>query len=422
MQKKMRAVFLLTLVTLAILSIGCYFPVFHSPTVTATFIPSPSNTPEQTTTRTPEILETPPITSGPFNLVAIVNQVIAGTTRSLITTEDGSLWLTTDKGVVKITDMGLSVYLSDMVGKIAGVDSSGRVWVVNEDMSQIAAWNGKAGIIYGSDSGWAPVSVINYPYVRGGKTDPLGRVWFATSQDVRFFEGNFWTVVTPQEMGMEPTRQEDLMPNYTVFILKDGSIWVAECDWGGPGPFGGQGIRWLDNGTWKGKSSPVASGCATAVAEDSTGHVWAGVENSLWRYDPVSDTWEEFPPPESPIADMRFGFVNSISVDPDDTVWSILVLCGGASCYGNSVLYHLQDETWNQIGEVSEFDYGYWGPLFDATGIAWIFWTGGIYRIQGDAPELVSPLAGRQSTIDGNGKLWLVAPYEEQDALWVLSE
>jgi ligand-binding sensor domain-containing protein len=54
-----------------------------------------------------------------------VNQVIAGTTRSLITTEDGSLWLTTDKRVVKITDMGLSVYLSDMVGKIAGVDSSG---------------------------------------------------------------------------------------------------------------------------------------------------------------------------------------------------------------------------------------------------------------------------------------------------------
>jgi hypothetical protein len=107
---------------------------------------------------------------------------------------------------------------------------------VNEDMSQIAAWNGKAGIIYGgSDSGWAPVSVINYPYVRGGKTDHWGGYGLANFQDVRFFEGNFWTVVTPQEMGMEPTRQEDLMPNYTVFILKDGSIWVAECDWGGPG-------------------------------------------------------------------------------------------------------------------------------------------------------------------------------------------
>jgi hypothetical protein len=421
MRNKKRAVFLFTLVTLALFSIGCNFPVLQSPTETSTSIPSPTNTLEQTATQTPEILETPPITSGPFNLVAIVNQVITGTVDSLIATEDGSLWLTTDKGVVKVTDMGLSVYLSGMVGKIAGIDSSGRVWVVNEDMSQIAAWNGKAGTIYGSDSGWTPVSLMNYPYVRGGRTDPLGRVWFATSQDVRFLEGNLWTVISPQEMSMEPTTQEDLMPDYNVFILKDGNVWVAECDWGGPGPFGGQGIRWLDNGIWKGKSSPVASGCATTVAEDSAGHVWVGVENSLWCYDPASDTWEEFSPPESPIAEMRFGFVNFIAVDPDDTVWTTLVLCGGASCFGSSVLYHLRDETWNQIGEVSEFDYGYWGPLFDAAGTPWIFWTGGIYRIQGNTPELVSPLAGRLGAIDGNGKLWLVAPYEGQDALWVMN-
>jgi hypothetical protein len=108
----------------------------------------------------------------------------------------------------------------------------------------------------------------------------------------------------------------------------------------------------------------------------------------------VSDTWEEFPH-LNPIADMRFGFVNSISVDPDDTVWSILVLCGGASCYGNSVLYHLQMKL-EPDRRSQRIRYGYWGPLFDATGIAWIFWTGGIYRIQGDAPELVSPwLAGK---------------------------
>jgi hypothetical protein len=158
------------------------------------------------------------------------------------------------------------------------------------------------------------------------------------------------------------------------------------------------------------------------LAEDSAGIVWVGVENSLWRYDPASDTWEEFAPPESPIAEMRFGFVNSIAVDPDDSVWPILVLCGGASCFGNSVLYHLQDGSWNQIGEASEFDYGYWGPLFDAAGTPWIFWTGGIYRISGDTPELVSPLAGRLGTIDSSGKLWLLAPYEGQDALWVSSE
>ncbi len=422
MQGKRCIVFLVTLASLALLSIGCNFPALQSPTETPTRLPSPSNTPEQTATETPEIPEATPIVSGPFTMVIFVDDVIAGTVDSLITTEDGVLWLTTDKGVVKITDSGLSIYLSGMVGKIAGIDSSGRVWVVSEDMSQIAAWNGETGVIYGSDSGWTPLSPVNYPYVNGGKTDSLGRVWFATSQDVRVFEENHWTVIIPQIMSMNPTTQEDLMQHYDVSLLNNGTIWVSECDWGGPGPFGGQGARWLDNGTWKGADSPVATGCANALAEDSAGNVWVGVDKSLWRYDPVSDLWKEFASPEPPVADTHVGFVNSLSVDANDTVWSILELCGGASCYVDSVLYHLQDEVWTQVGEPSGYDNGYWGPLFDAEGTPWFYWTDGIYRMQGDTPELVSPLAGRYGAIDKNGALWIIASYEGRDALWVKSE
>jgi hypothetical protein len=119
---------------------------------------------------------------------------------------------------------------------------------------------------------------------------------------------------------------------------------------------------------------------------------------------------------------MRYGFIDSLAVDSYDTVWPVLVLCGGASCYGNSVLYHFHDELWTQVGEVGEFDAGYWGPLFDATGNAWLQWDGGIYQIRGDSPELVSPLAGRFGTMDNNGRVWFVAPDNGRDTLWVLDD
>jgi hypothetical protein len=108
-------------------------------------------------------------------------------------------------------------------------------------------------------------------------------------------------------------------------------------------------------------------------ATDSIGRTWAGVDSHLWRYDPASDNWYEFAAPDPPIADMRFGFIDSLAIDADNSAWPVLILCGGASCYGNSVLYHFHDEQWTQVGEVGEFDGGYWGPVFDAAGMAWLY-------------------------------------------------
>lgn len=424
-----REVFLSMLVTIAMLSMGCRLTALQVPTVTPKVVPSPTLSLVPAPTGTPFNLPTstnppnPDSTSGPFRMVNPVDEVLSGTFEALVSTADGTVWLITELGVARLVESTWTATLTSFSGKIAGIDSIGRVWVVNADATQISAWKGQAWIHYGVDAGWTPLTDGTYKNVRGGQSDLLGRIWFGTSQDVRVFDGNRWTVYTPQEMGMEPSMNgDDIETRFEVTVLRSGMVWVSECDWGGPGPFGGQGIRWFDKGAWQGASSPVDSGCAIAIADDSIGHVWAGVDRTLWRYDPASGEWIASTPPESPIAEMHFRFIDSLIVDPHDTVWPVLVLCGGASCYGNSVLYHFHDELWTQVGEVGEFDAGYWGPIFDAEGMPWLYWDGGIYQIKGEVPELVSPLAGRFGSMDQSGRLWFVVSNRGRDTLWVLDD
>jgi hypothetical protein len=341
---------------------------------------------------------------------------------------DGGLWAITEQGIARWVDDSWSLYLADYTGKLAGIDGSGRVWVLSEDGSEISAWDGAPSgdggswTTYGADEGWTPLAEAWYYHANGGRSDTLGRLWFATSQDVRVFDGARWIVIAPADMGMtEPPIDEELIITFGIAISENGTVWVRECEWGGPGPFGGRGVRWFDGSTWHGADSPVASGCATVIAEDDTGHVWMGVEEDLWRYDPASGAWTEFEPPESPVEGMRFGFLDNLRVDPSGDPWPMIVLCGGASCYGSIALYRVHDGTWTQIGDVAEYDGVQWGPIFDTDGTPWIFWDGGnVYRIIDDTPELMASLYTRSAVMDGSGRVWFLAWHNGQDWLWTL--
>lgn len=388
---------------------------------------TPSSSPTETHLPPPLITESATpirvnITSGPFKMVIPLAEIVTGSVESLSSTSDGSIWLITHKEVVRILENDLDVYLDYYAGQFVGADSKGRVWIVSEDTSQISAWNGNTWKTYGADSGWIPLDTDLFWEVYPGLSEFQGNLWLATSQDTRSFDGEKWAVFTRQNMGMVPPLYEDLMPRFTVKVFENGIVWVGGCDWGGPGPSGGGGLRWLENGIWQGESSPGDTGCVNNFVEDSSGRVWVGIDSGLWRYDPASGEWQEFELPESPIQDMRFGFIDSLAVDAQDEVWPVMVLCGGASCFGNCVLYHLVNEQWQQVGQVGEYDYGYWGPVFDATGNPWIHWEGGIYRIVQGIPELESPLLGRVSTVDIYGRIWHIASYENRDMLWVMDE
>jgi hypothetical protein len=388
--------------------------------------PQPPSTPVLLPTRTKQrTLDSSPTAGrdpGPFRLVRVVEEILPGSFVSLSADADGTLWLVTDTAVARGKDADMTVYLPGYSGTFVGVDQEERVWVTDEDFSQISAWNGETWSTYGMDEGWLPLDDGYSQYVSGGQSDPSGRVWFATSQDIRVFDGGRWMAYTPQELGMESLLNEEMDHVFYVTVLPNGMVWVGECDWSGPGPFGGGGVRWLDGQTWRGVSSAGASGCATGIVHDGLGRVWAGLDDNLWRYDPASDVWSKHPFPESPVAGMRFRFAHSLAVDPHEEVWPMLALCGGGSCYGDVVLYHLQEDAWNQIGSTAEYDYYYWGPVFDSTGAAWLRWEEGILRINNDAPEVVSSLPAVSGSRDAFGRIWIVAPYENRLALWLLED
>ncbi|MBN1976189.1 MAG: hypothetical protein JW918_02210 [Anaerolineae bacterium] len=389
-------------------------------TPTSTSIP-PTLTPTSRPTKTPAPTATPTSTPIPlpemFHPAIPADEVLGGIER-LCSSPDGGLWAITEEGIAKLEDGSWSLYLSDYTGELAGIDSSGRVWVLGEDGGEISAWNGGDWTTYGADEGWTPLAESWYYYASGGQSDALGRLWFATSQDVRVFDGERWIVFSPEDMGMGPPVGEDLDIVFGVAILESGAVWVRECEWGGPGPFGGRGVRWFEGSVWHGADSPVASGCATEIVEDGAGNVWLGVEEKLWRYDPASGAWTEFAPPEPPI-DGRFGFLDSLAVDPSGDPWPMIVICGGASCYGNVALYHVHDGAWTQIGDVAEYDLQ-WGPFFGADGAPWVFWGWGVYRIVEDTPEFMAPLYARSVVTDGSGRVWFLAWYEGRDWLWML--
>jgi hypothetical protein len=391
------------------------FPPAPTPTPRPTRTPHPTGTPKPTLTPTLTPTPLPDI----FRPVIPIDEESLGNSRELHTSPDGTLWLITEQSVARLLDDTWSVYLSDYAGHVAGIDATGRVWVISEDNSQISAWDGGSWTVYGAEEGWTPLADTWYHYASGGQSDAMGRLWFGTSQDVRVFDGERWTVIPPEGMGMGPPMNEWLGGEFKVSILNSGAVWVLECDWGGPGPFGGRGARWFDGTTWHGADSPVASGCATVITEDDAGRVWMGVEENVWRYDPASGAWAKFAPPEPPI-EGRFGFLEHLAVDSSGDPWPMIVICGGASCYGKIALYHVHDGVWTQIGDVAEYDIQ-WGPIFDADGTPWVFWDdGSVYRIVQDTPELMSSLYARSAVVDGSGRVWFLAWYDGRAWLWML--
>ncbi|MGC9357241.1 MAG: ligand-binding sensor domain-containing protein, partial [Anaerolineae bacterium] len=407
-------------------------PIFTPiPTHTPTITPYPTRTPIPTQTPTPSPTPTP--LPAIFQQIIPIEEVLPGDFERLHTSSDGTLWLITDEGIARMQEGIWSTYLEDSTAGLVGIDGDGRAWVVSEDTGQISAWDGTTWTVYGDDEGWLPVPLDDgwHREVKWGESDGAGGFWIATSRDVRFFDGEQWTIYTPEEMNMDEVGREELLAAFTLKIAKrSGTVWVGECDWAPPGPTGGQGLRWFDSSTdlttggqgWHGDDAPTASGCVATIAEDKAGHVWAGVGANLWRFDPVSGEAPEFgvqtqfePPDEPPVGWQRYGSINQITLDPTGDPWVTMLLCGGACC-DNLVLYHIHNGTWTPIGEVGLPI----GAFIDVAGTSWYIGSSGVQRVAGTALEMVVPLRVRSVVVDEAERVWFVARYRGALWLWVL--
>jgi hypothetical protein len=48
------------------------------------------------------------------------------------------------------------------------------------------------------------------------------------------------------------------------------------------------------------------------ITEDQAGHIWLGIGNSLWRYDPVTDMWTDFPTDEPLLTEAHHRYITSV--------------------------------------------------------------------------------------------------------------
>lgn len=367
--------------------------------------------------------------AGPFRKVALVDPelIVDWMPLKFELLLDGGLRLTTDAGYATFRDGAWDTHLLTLSLGILGVDANDRVWSFASE--SVIGYQSGGGQFTPASNGWLPVEDWTSLRRHGVVSDAQGQVWVVTGEDVRVFDGEKWTTYTQEAMGMPPMSDEDFGVEFTLtYVESRQQMWVGRCDWGGPGPGGGGGVRWFDGQAWRGSQTQVAGGCVTAIAADAEGRVWIGQDHGgVWLFDQTTGNWRQHDLPEP--EEMRKGYPIFLILDPSGDPWLLSGLCGGASCDARRALYHFQDGDWAEVAGLSGYSegqlYNVLAPplLFDGAGTPWFFFGGMAFRIEDD--RLVEPPDAELYTWTGDtdtaGQLWLIAQSKENSpALWVL--
>ena len=393
------------------------------PSATATRKPVQPTRPPRTPTPGPTI----EVTDGPFRLVATIAPAIDGSVYDLRMdpAAPGVLQLITEHGYMGVrTEDGRTWSQAAYPEAIViGVDATGFIWMLRDGGDAIYATDGQSDRAYGPESGWTPVEDYRELAGNGVVDDPLtpGDIWLATEQDIRRFDGARWTLFTRDDMSMAAPETEDMFPEYVVAVLgTPPTLWAYGCDWGGPGPVGGPGARWLNGDTWRGADSPVASGCITHIVPDPAGRLWVARDTGLVRFDPATDEWEQFILPV-PAGVRGLGYTVELPLDPAGNPWPLMTTCGGASCEADTVRFRLAGGEWVLVPEpVEVYDYAN-QVVFDYGGRPWQFVMGGAFRMEEDAWVEVAQFGVGLTARDADGRLWVLGgPEEGPVGIWEL--
>jgi hypothetical protein len=354
---------------------------------------------------------------GPFQIEASIQTVVSGENRQLIIFPDGKLGLLSEQALAKYDGGAWKVLVDGLQGKFLGVDKQNRVWTVSSDGTQSNRWNGQMWEIFGPPQGWLPINPegLTNPDI-GFSTAAQSDIWLGTGQDIRYFNGTKWKVVQRKDLNMPDIQEVDAKQEYRVAYLdQSAQVWVGECDWGGPGPIGGGGMRRLVNGAWQSIGPEFDQGCVSAMAQTPADVVWFNIDGKVVQADIKSGSIKTYPIPNLN-NDLRAGPVEDLVINPDGSVYPLVLLCGGASCGNNLARYSEKNGTWDVINQTSEtiFD----KIFIDSGGTSWYFSGQDIYHLSGTNKEKVAHLEVISVVSDGQGKLWLLTIDKGQYLLW----
>ncbi|MFC2031233.1 hypothetical protein ACFLWA_10940, partial [Chloroflexota bacterium] len=114
--------------------------------------PTAETTPAPTAGTTPALAQ-----SGSFSLVTPDQGLPEGEVNSLWIAPDGTLWVATAQGVFRYVDGAWTQLMPEPARWIQGADDQGRVWVILEEETAIAAYDPTgAWTRYGPEQGWSP--------------------------------------------------------------------------------------------------------------------------------------------------------------------------------------------------------------------------------------------------------------------------
>ena len=410
--------------------------------VTATFTPTPEGLPADTPTMPPPTpsperlpVETPtlppptpvpatpvaetapaPARAGTFSLVTPDQGLPEVDLNDLWIAPDGSLWVATAQGVFRNADGAWSQLMPEPARRVQGADTQGRVWVILEGETAIAAYEPSGTWTrYGPEQGWSPVPAAQFlstGYGDGLVTDAQGHVWLATGRDdLRRFdpEKQTWTVFRATDIGFDPPEEEGYQGHFLSDVELSGNrkLWVADCVGVGEG-MEGQGIRWSDGEGWF-EATDTDGECVRDIETDGIGRTWVGGFDALLQYDPATGAWSRIPLP----AWDRRQLVVDIDLDMNDNPWVQILRYGGASAFGAVTRYHLQDWEW-----VLDYDGDFSSLAFDSKGTAWLCAEGTVCRLEGGQREEIGAAGGMNChmIVAGAGRVWAAS----RAALWWL--
>ena len=379
----------------------------NTPTRTHTITPTPSETPTPSNTPTPFIFD-----QGVFERAFVIDQVIPGIINRMLVADDGSFWFASPYAVGRYEPESNKFSQVNLRDPVIGLTKDGRAWVLPSSESPLKSWDGSGFTEYDQTNSW----LVTQGY---GVPSPLApslsfgfdeSLWITTNYDVRRLVNNQWQIFLPQQMGFELPNRKTIGTSFILTHSKiDGKSWAGSCNWSDGVRLDGDGVRQFDGRLWYEINPPVSKGCVTALASDLEGHLWMGMEDQLWQYDPESNTWQAFdPPPLDPAKyrDFRHGAVLDISVAPDSSLWILYELCGAASCQTRQMRYRIVDGEWNTIRESSQI-----APpllLFDGNSSAWSLMPNEISRMENGVFKPVAWMDWKQATVDKNGTVWVM--------------
>ena len=374
-----------------------------TPTAAPTDTPTPQPTPTITLTSTPQLPS-----AGPFRGMAVVGELLAGSVVNLEFFPETGLWLITTGGAARFDGENWQVMLDDLGGRImVGLSSQGWIWALSPDYSRMEYWDSLDGSWY-STEGWKKVDDPYFPIKQRLQTDVEGKMWYATTEDVRYYDGSTWRIFSPKDMLMFPFINQDAIHVFTLSPFPyTAEVWVGQCDWIGPGPGGGLGARWWDGNRWQGATAPVKLGCVYSITPDLAGNrVWVGVDSVLWRFDRETSKWTSIPTPPKPESGMRLGAIIDIAIAADGSLWVTYLACGGASC-STAYLYVYQNDQWQPLVIEGREIYDA-RVLVDYHGKAWVFTSGaGVCEVVDGKLVPLAELEPVSFIMDDLGRIWI---------------